>query len=292
MPPEPTAQTIQPLGPIQRALLARLMSGALPRWLEPRVRARVRDDVKWRAAYNALRRAERASAGDVALSAGQLAFIERAAVPSQTPRASSLARVTTSLSAAAASAAVLLFAFGSPAPAPSRWQSRGGGTPAVGVKVRCLNEENGTPHIIDETVLGGSALGQPLTCQPDGLLAFSFTNLSASPAYAFVLGVRDDGEPLWFAPFAPDGQSLSMRAGAADAMQATVAELAQMQLGHAVTLHALLSERPLSGDEIAAALKRARQAGLNLARLDRLPVPAQAQARATLLPQANGAPQR
>lgn len=265
------------LGPIRRALLLRALDGRLPGPMLRVVHRRIGADPAWRAAYDALRRAEHAVGGG-SPSAGQRAALERLVVDSVRP-ARRGRRVAFGLAAAAACAAVVVVALPT---APDDLRPRGAATDErVGVRVRCVTDAE-PPALLAETVLPATGDGVPLSCPTGALLVFSTTNLSEAPVHVFVLGIRGDGEPLWYAPFERAGRSVRVEPETADRLLEVAAETAGMTSGDRVTLFALFSDRPLSGAAVDAQLDGARRRGVSLRGLDRLPVAGARQGRAAM----------
>lgn len=269
------------LGPIRRALLLRALDGRLPRAIAGRVHARIGADPVWRGAYDAMRQAERASLSG-APSAGQHAMLEHLVMGSvDGPAGASGRRAAVGLLAAAACVAVVVviaqpgddLRARSAAPDPS--------TERVGVRVRCVDAADAT-RVRAETVLSAVGDGVPFECAPGSLLVFSTTNLAEAPVHVFVMGVRSDGEPLWYAPFDRDGGSVAIAPGTTNHVLDVAAETAGMTTGDKVTLFGLFSDRPLTAGALEAQLDGARQRGVAIGAVDRLPVAGVRQGRAAM----------
>jgi hypothetical protein len=264
------------LGPIRRRLLFALLDGRLPGPIARAVHARIGRDETWRAAYDGLRRAEMAATGQNP-TARQADLVEQLVLTASEPPPR--ARLAVGAAFAAATAAALLVVL-LPSPSADELAPRGSVSERVGVRVRCL-ADGARPQLLAETLLAADAVGRPLACPAGSLLAFSLTNLSEAERHVFVVGVRADGTPLWYAPFGRAGASAAVAPGTADRVLDVVAETRGMDTGEGVTLFALFSESPLSGSALESQLRDAEQRGLALGGLERLPIEAQ-QGRATL----------
>jgi hypothetical protein len=286
-------------------LLPRYAAGHLPRALARFVRRAVENDVELAARYEALRRAERAIAGDPPLSAAQLDTLlagvlddvadaaakdESVGSSLSSSLSSSLERWGLGLVGAAACAAFVV--VGTPSiESPSEpsttgasstslgdLQARGAAMAAepVGVRVRCVDDT----RVSDEATAGARQRGADLECAPEGLLAFSTTNLAPEARYAFVVGVDDDGGRVWLGPFARASAAAAIPAGTVDVVLDRLAPMTA--LPEHLTLHVLLSDAPFSGDDVERRLAAAERAAVPLGRLDRLPVDVPVQSNLTL----------
>lgn len=278
-------------GWLRRQLTHALLSGALPPRLGRAVHRRLgadrdRDGAAWRAYYNELRAAERAATGEDCLTESQLDLIEGAvladvrAAPRERPFTSW--KMTAALASAALAVVVVLVASSA---GHDELVARGSGAPAIGLRVRCLSDAppSQAPEVIASSVLGAASAARSLRCPDASLLAFSVTNLSEETAQVFLVGVREDGELLWFAPFEQQGASVAVPAGASDQLLEVVAATGSMDLGKRVALFALFDDRPMEGAALARELSGARARGLTLHGLDRLPLDVAAQSRAELI---------
>jgi hypothetical protein len=286
---------------LRDALARRLLDGELSPSLTRFVHERVGRSESWRAEYSALRAAQRAAADDVPLARGQRDALEgllfssggavaEASPPSRAPRA---LLVGAAAAALALALVVVLPSSSNQAPAPmagaDEWQSRGADALRVGVRVRCLSD-GAEPKVLSETLLGAGLPGAPVACPADGLLAFSVTNLAERDHGVFVLGVRDDGELLWYAPFERAGAGIHVEAGVVDRPLSVAASLDELDHGAGATLFAVFARSAPDGPALERELRAAAARGLALGSLDRLPVESVAQARAAL--RIDGDPQR
>jgi hypothetical protein len=259
----------------QRFWTERLVNGRLPTWLARRVHAAIGRDEAWRAAY-----AER-RAGEPGLDlVGQLVLGDPRLAPKRAPLA-----IGGFATAAAAAAVVLLLVL--PEKEGLDLAPRSDSDAALGVRVRCHDGAD-ERRVRGDTTLAAGEVGADMRCPRDGLLSFALTNQGEAPAYVFVLAVRDDGAPLWLAPFDRAGRALAVAPGAAGEAVPLAATLKGMELGSRATLHAVFTDRALRGDEVESLLEGARARGLDLSSLDRLPVPAARVARALVVWEGGG----
>ncbi len=269
-------------------LLPRYAAGTLSPFLARRVRAALAADPALAAAYDALRRAERAASGQP-LSSGQRETLEAllfsGPLSGESP-APAVARGRVGWSAwgsALAAAAVVAFAVvrvDPPAHGPGSvgaLEARGAhiAKDPVGVKVSCLTRDNA---IVDTATAGARRALDVLRCPASSLLAFSTTNLSHETRQVFVVGVAPDGSRRWYAPFT--GASVAVGPGVIDNVLPSLADTLGMPGGD-VTLFVLVSDTAFSADQLERQLKKS---ALPLGHLDRLPVDVPLQARIELTP--------
>lgn len=268
---------------IKRALLSRLVAGTLPRPVAAALHRRLARDPEWLAAYEALRRAERAAAGGPVITEQQMALFERLVVEQAATGAEARAPRGALVGLAAAAAAVALF-LALPR-GEDEWATRSAAAAGtkVGVRVRCLSVTSAAPRVVSESVLSPHRAPASLACPREAMLAFSVTNLDDEPRHVFLVGVNDRDELRWYAPFEPSSRSVEVRAGEVDRLLETLAELRDLPEGERVTVFALFSDDPVDGAALEARLREARARGLPLSRLDRLPVGVELQARADLI---------
>lgn len=272
----------------KRALAERLVDGRLTGFVARAVHARIRRDPAWSRRYDLLRRVERAAAGGTAFSAGQRAMVKEmlfaaAAAPAPEP-APARSWVWGGGLATACAAAALFVAVRAPVE-DQTLVARGVDLASihVGLRARCLDAAGA--KVVDEAEAGtaGRVKDPVLSCPKDGLVAFSATNLGAAPRHLLVVGVAPDGSLRWYAPFQKQGGSVAVAPGAVDAVLGAVADTRAMAPDDEVALFALFAERPVSSADAADAVRRARERGLNLRALTRLPIDVDAQARIDLV---------
>lgn len=271
-----------PAGALRRALTHHLLSGDLPGPLARWTHRRIGQNAQWRAAYNEMRAAEKAATAEDAFTESQLGLLEGAVLASVAAPSSTRARWAVGLVAASLTAALLVVV------APTLRSSgtdelvaRSAGAPTVGLRVRCLEE--GSHDVRSDAVLSVARPGASLRCPAASVLAFSVTNLSPEDAHVLLVGVRRDGEPLWFAPFSEGGRSLPVGRGVVDEIVDVVATTGGMELGQRVTLFALFDDAPIDAGAVAREMRGASSRGLALHAVDRLPVGVAAQSRADLI---------
>lgn len=274
--------TAPSLSPSRRMLTRLLLDGRAPARLLLFIHRRMRADVAWHAHYDALRHVELASARED-FGPAQTDLVERmimAQLPSEQGR-----RPLLGLLAAAGAAAALLLVLRPPSSHDGvPWTERGADR-AVGVRVRCIGHasaEGGQGVVAEAEVAPGVARGG-LACPRDALLSFSVTNRADEQRHVFVVGLSPAGDLRWYAPFVEGASSAPMPAGAIDELLPVVADTRRMPEDGRVTLHALFSERPLIGTEVARIVRGAAARGIAVGALERLPVPGVAQGRLELL---------
>ena len=261
---------------MRRAIALRLLpayaGGALPPVLRRWMAAVVADDVDVAVAYDALRRLERRAAADAPLSSGQQELLLRQLLDDVTPAAPAAGRWWGSLTPAlgAAACAALLLSVGD-----DDLRARGAKRAALGVHVRCVVDG----AVVDEASAGARQTGADLECAPNGLLAFSTTNLSPGPQFVFVVGIDGASKPVWLPPFSPSSTAVAIAPGSADAVLQT---LARLPAAGDLTLFVLLADSPFGGSDVERRLVAAARGGVPLAQLDRLPVDVATQARLTV----------
>lgn len=271
-------------GPLRRALTAWLFAGAPP-FVARAIHRALRQDVRWSAWYDALRRVERVGSSQ-ALGTSQRELLEGlvldAVAPAPHERSSFLLRP--GIAAAAACGALLLFFVFPEATAPPAGdampalteRSLGEDAPLVGVKLRCLDSTQ--RHVLAHAQAGPSAPGAMLQCEKDNLLAFSLTNLSDAEQHIFAVGVSGTGELRWYAPFERGADAMRVQPGEIDRPLETAADLSRLPDDERVTLHLLFSRAPLNGESIRRELSSASRRGVLSTALDRLPIDVEHQA--------------
>lgn len=274
--------------------VARLSAGDVPSWLRGWANARVARSPAARSAYDALVVAEQVAAQrDVTL--GQKSQIEAAlfaALPAESARTDG--RWGVLLSSGVAAAAVVAFFVATPStPSPSTPSptaslpaddvlvARAASTGTLGVTVRCLDRAE-TPAVTGRVAAGPGQPSKTLRCAGDGLMGFAFTNTTSEKVHALVVGLTEDDQLRWYAPFTPGGASVVVPPGAADRLLPTVADLRPMAKEERVVLRAIFSSVPLRADVVEAIVKQDRERGLSPSRVDRLALPATQQARVEL----------
>lgn len=262
-----------PPGWFRRMLTRLLLDGRGPVWLLLVIHRHMRQDDAWHAHYHALCSIEQASTHRD-FGPGQTDLVERmimAELPSTKPR-----RSFVGLLAAAGATAAILMLVDINNEEGAGWTARSGAAHhAVGARVRCID---GTEQAIvaEAEVAPGIARGG-LRCPRGGLLSFSVTNRSDAERFLFIVGLSPAGDLRWYAPFVETSSSTSMPAGAIDELLPVVADTSTMPGDGRVTLHALFSERALSGAEVAQLVRGAASRGVATGALERLPMPAAVQ---------------
>ncbi len=272
-----------------RALLPRYAAGNLPSTLRNWVRRRLSSDPVLAAAYDALRRAERAAAQGAPLSGGQLDLLESAILDAVAHEgAPQRSRVRAPLvPGVLAAAALALFGVVARPPADDDrgfgvgdLQARGAALQQhpLGIKVACVMHD----AVVDSASAGARDSGDVLRCGKGGLLAFSTTNLASDTRHVFVVGIARDGSRRWYAPFGKDSASVAMPAGQADALLPTLADTSTMPADD-VALFVLLSDQAFAAHDVERQLSSSERSGTPLGRLERLPVGVPLQGRIELV---------
>ncbi|MDP2342376.1 MAG: hypothetical protein Q8O67_15580 [Deltaproteobacteria bacterium] len=259
---------------IAMRLLPAYSGGDLPAPLRRWMRGVVAVDADVAAAYELLRRAERRAGNVEGLSTGQTELLLRQLlddVDDAAPAAPGWGSLGPALGALACAGVLVVLL---PGPAPDDLSARGLAADPIGVHVRCVVGD----AVVDEASAGARQTGAQLDCA-GGLLAFSTTNLSARPQFAFVVGIDSDSRPVWLPPFSSTSPAVSTPAGSADVVLRT---LARLPGSGDLTLFVLLSDEAFGGSEVERRLDAAVRAGVPLAQLERLPVDVDSQARLTV----------
>lgn len=256
-----------PLSPFASAILARHASGALPRLASRLVEGRIERDPRWRSAYDALRRAERAASA-TPLSRGQKDLLKArvldAVAAESTPAPVRLLRFAAPLVAAAAVVVVLVMPKGA-----DDLVARGDESTGVGLRVRCL--DGAATRVLAEAA-GGTlthVAASRLACPDDGVLSFSTTTRGAKPLHLSLVVVDEAGARVIYTSAAPR----------APAVDATLDVALPMKGRAGFALFALFAETPATSAVVDGLLETAARQGVDLSRAARLPVDAIAQAR-------------
>lgn len=279
---------LDPRHMLARSLLPRYAAGNLPGALRNWVAGRLHADGTLAAAYDALRRAERAAANGAPLSAGQLDLIEGAVLDAlENQGAQKRSRMRTVLLPAALAAGALAVVVVARPPAGEDnpfgvgdLASRGAALQQhpLGMKVACVQGD----VVVDSASAGARDSGDTLSCGKGGLLAFSTTNLAGETRHVFVVGVTRDGTRRWYAPFDKTAASVAMPAGQVDALLPTLADTSTMP-DDDVALFVLLSDQPFAAADVERQLAASERHGTPLGRLERLPVGVPLQGRIELV---------
>lgn len=207
------------------------------------------------AAWDRLCATERAFEGTDGLSTRALASLEKRVLSTVQPARArwwSASRWMAWVPAAAV-AVVLVLAFLRPL-STDGFSARGGddGTsPRAWVRVLCVGPSGVTAEARSSD---GNA---QLSCGLHDVLAFSVHEVADAPWHAiFVVGVAPNGEPRWYRPHPSDERSVLLPAPPLTdhALGAT-----RLDVNHApgiTRIHVLFTARPLSIDEVRAALTR------------------------------------
>lgn len=266
-----------PLGPVRRMLTRVLLDGRAPVRLLTIIHARMRADEVWHAHYHALRSVEQASARRE-FGPAQTDLVERMIMANLPPERSRRPLVGLLATAGAAAALLLLVDFDDRE--ASAWTERGTAEHAVGVRVRCV--DRAAQAVVAEAEVAPSVARGGLGCPRGGLLSFSVTNRSDEERHVFVVGISAAGDLRWYAPFVEGASSAPMAAGAIDELLPVVADTSGMPADARVTLHAIFSDRALTGAEVALLVRGAAARGVSVGALERLPVPGVQQGRLEL----------
>lgn len=259
-----------------RWLAIALVDERLPRWLEAPVHGLIGRRPSWRAFYNDLRSLDQVAVGG---GAEQHELLERLVMARVEPQraAQPTLRMLAAATAGAALAVVVMW------PRTPLWSAREASQPAVGVRVRCVSSDQGSPlKVLGDAAVAPGAVGPDIECPNDGRLLFSVTNLSREPRHLFVVGIAESGDARWYAPFDEQRRSVLVQPGAVDRALDALATTSAMPRDERVTLHALFAPNEISGATVAQALQAARASGLALGSLDRVPVHVEQQARIEL----------
>jgi hypothetical protein len=278
--------TVRDLSRRERLALTVLSSGRGPTSLVRWARRTLEASDAGRAAYHALTRAEQATA-DVDLTVNQQAHLEAALFASldgagaTTPAAGRPVVARLAL-VGAVTAAALFFVWSPPSGDElGELTVRGLGDGTLGVTVRCLAP--GATGVEDQAAAGPGRPSTTVRCDGDGLLSFAFINTTGEDLYAMVVGVSEQDELRWYAPFAADGQSTRLAAGSVDQPLSVAADLAPMPAGERVVLRTLFSRRPLRASTVGSLVDQARARHLSPSRIDRLPLTGTLEARVELV---------
>ncbi len=265
-------------GWFKRRLAAALASNALPTFLVLWLHRRLARDHALGAAYDALRQAERAAAGGAALTASQSELLESLVLSAAgTERR---ARAPFAAMGAAMGAAALFVWFGGAPGLPTLsgpLVERGASGDPLGVTVTCIDKA--TKSVTGLATVGARTPAAPLACAHGALLAFSTTNLGASGKHLFVVGIGEDGDRRWYAPFSTGGPTIPLPPGTAGVALPVAADTSGMTLEPRTSLHVLFFDAPREGSDVERILAAAAARGTTLRALERLPVDATAQAR-------------
>lgn len=157
----------------------------------------------------------------------------------------------------------------------------GGDQSALGMRIRCLAGN----AIVSDAVVGARQAEQRLDCQPDGLLAFSGTNLSGEARYVFAVGLGDNARITWIPPFTQQSEAVLLRAQSVDEVLSRLTPMSALEEDVA-TLLVVFSDKPFSGKRLSRQLGQLQRSALPLSRMDRLPLdyPVQARVRVRKLP--------
>lgn len=262
-----------PPGWFRRTLTRLLLDGRGPAWLLSVIHRHMRHDDAWHAHYHGLRSIEQASMHRD-FGPGQIDLVERlimSELPAMKPQ-----RSFVGLLAVAGATAAIMVLVDMNTEEGAGWTARSGtADQAVGARVRCID---GTEQAIvaEAEVAPGIARGG-LRCPRGALLSFSVTNRSDAERFIFIVGLSPAGDLRWYAPFVEASRSASMPAGAVDELLPVVADTSTMPGDGRVTLHALFSERALSGAEVAQLVRGAASRGIATGALERLPMQAAVQ---------------
>ena len=176
--------------------------------------------------------------------------------------------------AAAAACAVLLVAT-----QMDGVQHRGGDTTgALGVTFSCLVGEGTGYRVEGATSVGAEQAVGALRCPSDSILSLAGTNLRDTAAGVFVVGVDDDGDVHWLAPFAASSPSQAVPPGTRSSSFDVGVPLESLA-GKRLTFYILLDDELVSHAEVSASLDDAERRGVRLESLARLPVDVDEQAR-------------
>lgn len=269
-----------PLPPFDAWLVARLAGGRLPRALVPWARRRVEARPALREAYVALREAERAAAGSPDVTRAQSESIEAGLFDALTELQESAApaphRATLVWSTALVAAAIALVVVtdrGSSGADDDVTTVRGDSAGVLGVTVRCvLRGQNDDVRQLGSVSAGPGVPGGTLRCPSDAVLVFAFTNTRRDAVHAAVVGVSDDDQLRYYAPFLKGGRALEVPAGAIDELSPVAAELAGMPHGERVGLRAVFTAEPVGVEQLGRAIEHLERRGLSPSRLERLPL--------------------
>jgi len=257
-----------PLSSFAAALLARHASAALPRVVSRFVEGRIANDPRWRAAYDALRRAERAASSSP-LSRGQKDLLKARvldAVAAEAASAPSRAlRFAAPLAAAAVVAVVVLVLPRD----TDDLVARGDGSTGAGLRVLCL--DGAATRVIAEAASGTLThiTASRLTCPDDAVLSFSTTTRGATPLTLSLVVVEQDHARVVYTSPSPLAPSVD-----------APLDVALPLRGRArFAVFALFSETPATSAVVDGLLATAARQGIDLSRAARLPIDAVAQAR-------------
>jgi hypothetical protein len=267
-------------GRFGKVLLAWELSGRLPGFMSRLVQERVATDVEWSAAYDVLRRSERAAEGTSGLSAAQRRRIEESLFAALPQEKSGRALPVFGLAATAA-LAVVVVGLGV-ARGGDEWLARGQSKGALGMKVRCVLQEPPEPRVLAFAVAAEGISGR-LVCPTGALLAFSLTNLREHDKYAFIVGLDEQGGLRFVSPFEEASESVRVAHGSVDEVLPILADTAPFIGDSRLTLYALFSDEPLRGGSLQRTIEGAVSRGLAVGALDRLPVSSDVQARIDLV---------
>lgn len=298
---------LSPRSLLARALLPVYANGRLPAAFAQFVRAALERDARLARTYTALRRLERAIAPGAPMSAAQRDLIERGVLASMEPPVvggAGLARWASGWAPlAAATACVAVFGVIGRGERDARDELHelhelheldlaphfvygvGDGddlaarTAALaqeplGVKVTCVHGD----RVVDSATAGARRSSDAMRC-PVGtsaapaLLAFAVTNLSDDERWMFVVGVAGDGSARWYAPFDREAKAVRAAPGADNKLLPALSDMSAMPADERVTLHVLMSDKPFLGDDVDRQLDAARQRGVPLGSLEKLPLP-------------------
>lgn len=270
------------------AVAGRDRPGLASRWARRTLQASPRG----RAAYDALARAEQVASGrDVTRT--QSAHLEAslfAALDGEGQASGGRGGATGRLAVAGAAVCAVAFLVWSPPAGDDLGELsvRGLGDGTLGVTVRCL-ARGAPPEIVGQVAAGPRRSSGALSCAADGLLSFSFTNTTDDDLFVMIVGVSEDDQLRWYAPFSADGSSARLPAGNVDVPMPVAADLAPMPSGERVTLRALFSRRAVRASTVGALVDQARARRLSPSRIDRLPLDGTLEARVELRVLADGA---
>lgn len=145
---------------------------------------------------------------------------------------------------------------------------------ALGMRVRCVQGS----AVMAEAVVGARQPETRLDCGEDGLLAFSGTNLSQKPQYAFVLGIGKDNSILWLPPFSEGSAATELPAKSVDEVLSQLTPMTTLS-DRVDSLLILFSDRPFAGTHLQRQINELNRRALPLAQMAELPLDYPVQAR-------------
>jgi hypothetical protein len=169
-------------------------------------------------------------------------------------------RFTFAVAAAAAAAFVLMLR---PRPPAERWNARGGAERAVAVRAFCLTED---------AVTALDPAAQPPRCPATAQLKLAATN-RARRARVFLVGVDSAYRVKWYAPRPPETASVPFPGGGAS--DEPVGGAIQIGVNHRpgpLRIYGLFSDKPVSADEVRAAVSDLERRRVAIDGAERLPL--------------------